>query len=395
MLKKLLATTALIAAGLAMPAQAQTKDPLKIGVLMPTTGVFAVLGNEQIKGMRYAVFEAGGEVAGRKIELIIEDDQGAPATGLTKARKLVTSDNVDVTAGIVSSAVALAVTPYFNSVKMPLVISNATTDELSGAKCSPFVFRTSYSSSQMSEPIGDYIGKKGIKNLYLMASDYVAPREHIAAARRTYLKHGGKIAGEAYPPFAKTQDYGPYIAQARAANADALLPIFYGAEAILFMKQYASYGLQKSLPIYASSGLVNAVLLGALGDAALGIDSPNNYVAELDTPENKAFVEGWRKQNNGADPEDFGVTGYDSIRFILEAVKALNGNTKDRDAFANAIANVKYNSPRGPISMGKTNTVLQNIYIVRTVKKGDKVGYDIVDTYKDFEDPIQGCNLRK
>lgn len=395
MIRKLLASTALFAATFVVPAQAQEKPPLKIGVLMPTTGVFAVLGLEQIKGMRYAVHEAGGQVAGRKIELIIEDDQGAAGVGLTKARKLVTSDNVDVMAGIVSSAVALAVSPYLNSIKMPLVISNATTDELSGAKCSPFVFRTSYSSSQMSEPIGDYLGKKGFKALYLMAADYVAPREHIAAARRSFLKHGGKIAGEAYPPFAKTQDYGPYISQARNANPDVLLPIFYGSEAILFMKQYASYGLQKTLPVYGSSGLVNPVLIGAIGDAGLGIDSVNNYVAELDTPVNKAFVEGWRKQNNGADPEDFGVTGYDSVRFILEAVKALNGETTNRDGFANALSKVSYNGPRGPLSMGKTNTVTQNVYIVRTVKKGDKIGYDIVDTYANFQDPVEGCTLAK
>jgi branched-chain amino acid transport system substrate-binding protein len=392
MIRKLLASTAVAATVFVLPALGQSGTPLKIGVLMPTTGVFAVLGLEQIKGMKYAVEEAGGVVAGRKIELIIEDDQGAPGTGLTKARKLVTSDQVDVMAGIVSSAVALAVTPYLATVKMPLVISNATTDELSGAKCSPLVFRTSYSSSQMSEPLGDYMGKKGIKNLYLLASDYVAPREHIAAARRAFLKHGGKISGEAYPPFAKTQDYGPYISQARSANADALLPIFYGAEAILFMKQYHSFGLQNTLPVYASSGLVPPVLLGALGDAALGVDTVTNYVPEIDIPENKRFVEGWRKLNN-ADPEDFGVTGYDSVRFIIEAVKALGGNTSNREALAAALSKVSYVSPRGPLSIDKTNTVLQNIYIVRTVKKDGKIGYDIVDTYKNFRDPVEGCKL--
>lgn len=390
MLKTLLATTALIASGFA--AQAQNAEPLKIGVLMPTTGVFAVLGQEQLKGMRFAVEEAGGTVAGRKIELIVEDDQGAPATGLTKARKLATSDNVDAMAGIISSAVALAVAPYFNSIKMPLVISNATTDELSGAKCSPFIFRVSYSSSQMSEPIGDYMGKKGVKNLYILASDYVAPREHIAAARRTFLKHGGKIVGEAYPPFAKTQDYGPYISQARSANPDAVLPVFYAAEALLFMKQWHSFGMQKSLPVYGSAGLVPPVLLGALGDAALDIDMVANYVPEIDTAVNKAFVAAWRKVHN-ADPEEFAVAGYDSIRYILEAVKKLNGATKDREALAKAIRTTSYESPRGPIAIGKTNTVTQNIYVVRTVKTDSKIGYKVVDTYRNYVDPVEGCTL--
>ena len=130
--------------------------------------------------------------------------------------------------------------------------------------------------------------------------------------------------------------------------------------------------LQNVLPVYASSGLVPPVLLGALGDAALGVDTVTNYVPEIDTPENKRFVEGWRKMNN-ADPEDFGVTGYDSVRFIIEAVKALGGNTSNREALAAALSKVSYVSPRGPLSIDKTNTVLQNIYIVRTVKKDGKL----------------------
>ena len=333
-------------------------------------------------------------MAGRKIELLIEDTQGAPAVGLTKARKFVTSDNVDAVAGIISFAVALAVSPYFSSAKVPVVISNATTDELSGSKCSPYVFRVSFSSSQMSEPIGDYLGKKGIKNLFLMASDYVAPREHIAAARRAFEKHGGKIAGEAYPPFAKTQDYGPYISQVRSANADAVLPIFYGSEALTFMKQWHSFGMQNTLPAYGSAGLTPPVLLGALGEAALNVVSVTNYVPEIDTAVNKRFVEAWRKRFN-ADPEEFAVEGYDSVRYILEAVKKLNGDTKNRDAFAAAISKTAYESPRGPLAIDKTNTVSQNIYVVKTVKKGDKIGYDILETYRDFRDPVQGCALQK
>src|ERR1700759_4815344 len=82
----------------ATPADAA--DPLKIGVLMETSGVFAVLGQRQLKGMQYAVEEAGGEVAGRKIELVHEDSEGKPDVGLAKTRKLVLSDRVDVMTGI-------------------------------------------------------------------------------------------------------------------------------------------------------------------------------------------------------------------------------------------------------------------------------------------------------
>ena len=213
-------------------------DPLKIGVLMPTSGVFAVLGQRQLKGMQFAVEEAGGTVAGRKIELLHEDTEGKPDVGLSKTRKLILSDHVDVMAGIISSAVALAVAPYISSQRVPLVISNAAADALTGDKCDRYLFRVSYSSSQITEPMGLWMAKNAPKNLYILAADFVAPHEFVAAAKRGYLAGGGTIVGETYTPFARTQDYGPYISQARSANPGAVFAVYFAAEALLFVKQY-------------------------------------------------------------------------------------------------------------------------------------------------------------
>src|SRR3977135_555507 len=146
-------------------------DPLKIGVMMPTSGVFAVLGQRQLNGMRFAIEEAGGEGAGRKIEMLHEDTEGKPDVGLAKARKFVLSDRVDITAGIINSAVALAVTPYLSSQRVPLVLSNASTDVLSGEKCDRYVFRVSYSSSQITEPIGLLMAKHAPQNPHNLAQD--------------------------------------------------------------------------------------------------------------------------------------------------------------------------------------------------------------------------------
>jgi branched-chain amino acid transport system substrate-binding protein len=368
-------------------------DPLKIGVLMPTSGVFAVLGQNQLKGMRFAVEEAGGEVAGRKIELLHEDTEGKPDVGLSKTRKLVLSDRVDVMAGIINSAVALAVSPYLTSQRMPLVLSNAAADALTGPKCSPYVFRVSYSAAQITEPIGMWMAKHAPKNLYILATDFVAGHEFIAAAKRGYLAGGGKIVGETYTPFARTQDYGPYISQARAANPGAVFAVYFAAEALLFVKQYDSFGMKEKYPLFGPIGLTPPVLRKAQGDAALGIVSPQNYVLERDTPENIKFREAFKKKF-GEDPEEFAVMGYDSIRFIIDAVKARNGDTKDRAALAKAIENVAYEGPRGPMKMAKNHMATQNVYIVKTVKKAGNTAFDIIDTYPNFVDPVQGCNLK-
>jgi branched-chain amino acid transport system substrate-binding protein len=367
-------------------------DPLKIGVLMPTSGVFAVLGQRQLKGMQFAVEEAGGTVAGRKIELLHEDTEGKPDVGLSKTRKLILSDRVDAMAGIINSAVALAVSPYIASQRVPLVISNAAADALTGDKCNRYVFRVSYSASQITEPIGLWMAKHAPKNLYILGSDFVAPHEFIAAAKRGYLAGGGTIVGEVYTPFGRTQDYGPYISQARSANPGAVFAVYFAAEALLFVKQYESFGMKAATPLFGPIGLTPPVLRKAQGDAALGIVSPQNYLLERDTPENIKFREAFKKKF-GEDPEEFAVMGYDSIRFLIEAVKARGGDTKDRPALVSAIEKVAYEGPRGPMKMAKNHMATQNVYIAKTVKKGLDVAFELLDTYPNFVDPVKGCKL--
>jgi len=367
-------------------------DPLKIGVLMETSGVFAVLGQRQLQGMQFAVEEAGGEVAGRKIELVHEDTEGKPDVGLAKTRKLVLSDRVDIMSGIISSAVALAVTPYLASQRMPLVISNAAANSLTGEKCDRYVFRVSYSSAQISEPIGRWMAKNAPKNLYIFGSDFVAGHEFVAAAKQGYLAGGGTVVGETFTPFGRTQDYGPYISQARSANPGAVFAVYFAAEALLFAKQYESFGMKATTPLFGPIGLVPVVLRQAQGDAAVGVISPQNYVKELDTPENKKFREAFKKKF-GDDPEEFAVMGYDAVRFIIEAVKARGGDTKDRPALVSAIEKVAYTGPRGPMKMAKNHQATQNVYIAKTVKKDNAVAYEIIETYQNVEDPVKGCNL--
>ena len=232
------AFAALIAAQSVTPALAA--DPLKIGVLMQTSGVFAVLGQRQLKGMHFAIEEAGGEVAGRKIEMLHEDSEGKPDVGLAKTRKLVLSDRVDVMTGIINSAVALAVAPYLSSQRMPLVISNAAAELADAARsatatCSAFRIR----ARRSSEPIGLWMAKNA-------PEEPLHPRLRLRRARTNssrpcqagYLAGGGTIVGETYTPFGRTQDYGPYISQARSANPGAVFAVYFAAEALLFVKQY-------------------------------------------------------------------------------------------------------------------------------------------------------------
>ncbi len=133
------------AALLGMVAPAMAAEPINIGVLMSSTGILAPLVVEQVNGMQMAIDEFGGAIAGRPINMIVEDDETKPNIGLQKARKLIFSDHVDVIAGVLASPVALAISPFAEANKIPIVLSNAGANALTDASCqslgiSRFVF---------------------------------------------------------------------------------------------------------------------------------------------------------------------------------------------------------------------------------------------------------------
>lgn len=375
------------------PVNVQAADPLNVGVLLPMTGVFAAIGTEQFNGMQIAVEEANGMVSNRKINMIVEDTEAKPDVGLSKVRKLVLSERVDVLTGVVSSAVALAVAPVASSQKVPLVISNASANSITGDKCDRFVLRVAPSSAQVARPMGVYLAKTGIKNIFVMASDFVAPQEYVAAFKDGYISGGGTIAGEQYPPFNRTQDYGPYIAQAKAANPNGVFAVFFGGEAVSFTKQYQSFGMS-NVPLYSGIGLTPQMLHAAQGDAAVGVISSVNYTPDLETAGNAAFVAAYKKKF-GVLPAEFSVMAYESMRLIIEGVKARNGDTKDRLALVSALEKVTFNGPRGRISIDPaTHGATQNFYIVKTVKRADRIGFETIETFADVVDPVKGCAFK-
>ncbi len=375
----------------ATPAWAQ--QPIKVGGIMATTGNDVPQGTEMANGMRLAIEHFGPAVNGRPIQLLIEDDGSNPNTGLQKARKLISSDNVHMIAGVQLSAGALAIAPVAAAAKVPMIISLASANALTRERCSPWVFRASYANSQLAEPFGPWVFNKGYKRIFTMGADFVTPKEFAANFRATFEKAGGQVIAEVFSPFNKTQDFGPYFAQARASNPDAILAFYYGAEAILFTKQYESFGMKGKIPLIAMIGTTPMMLRGAQGDSAEGVISSLNYIPELQNPENIAFQKAYRaKYGSGA--SEFAVMAYDSMRFAIEAAKKVNGNVEDRVALARAISQVSFNGPRGPTRMNPANNqVDQNVYIARTVKKGNEVVFELLDTIPNVTTDAAQCKM--
>jgi branched-chain amino acid transport system substrate-binding protein len=367
----------------AAPAVAQApKPPVKIGVLMPYTGTLAVIGQDTTRGIELALAQVGGKAAGREIQLIKEDTEAKPATGLVKTRKLVENDRVDLLVGPVSSAVALAIEPYVRQQQVPLVIPVAFTRELTAAgRANPFIFRLIETTDQSNFPMGEWVYKNTpYRKVIVMASDFVAGRHSVEAFMAGFKGVGGEIVKEIYAPLG-TADYGPFLAQAAGVQADAVYAWFAGADSIRFVKQYHEAGLARRFPLLGYNTLVDDIVLPAIGDAALGIMTVGHYSATLDRSENRAFVAEYERRHGGAWPTRYSELGYASAQLIVAAIESLKGELGDkaqlREALRTAITRIR--PPRGPVQFDAYQQVITTVYVMKVERRGARLANAIVD----------------
>src|SRR5262249_46009717 len=357
------------------------RSPIKIGLLLPYTGVIAVNGQETSKGVELWLAKIGNKAGGREIQLLKEEDEAKPDVGLTKVRKLVERDKVDVLVGPVHSGVALAIRDYVHAQGIPLIVPVAFTRDLTApAKASPWIFRVVETSDQGNFPMGAWVARKTpYRKMVIMASDFVAGHHSVQAFMAAFRAAGGEIVKEVYAPL-NTPDFAPYMAQVAGLSADAVYAWFAGADSVRFVKAYRDYGLAGKLPLLAYNTLVDDVLLPTLGDTALGIVSVGHYSAALDTPDSRTFVREYEAKHH-AWPTRYVELGSASAQLVGAALEALKGETGDRAALRDAIraAAPRIRPPRGPIAFDRYQQVITDVYVMKVERRGPRLINAIVD----------------
>lgn len=372
-------------AGRAPAVLAQAKPPLKIGVLNSFSKVFAALGAANLNGMNLYFEQIGGSIAGRKIELIREDDEINPQVGLQKLKKLIESDKCDVITGVQASNVAMAAMDYFKQSGVLFLCSGAGVTAL-GYVNAPNVFRCSVSSQQINSVLGDWWYDNGTKEVVATASDFAGGRDTVAEFRIAYTKKGGKVTKEIYPPLGNT-DFSPYLADLRSLSPPATYNFYAGTDAVRFVKQYAEYGLNTKMKTTASGFMVESDVLPAQGKDALGIISSMHYADTLTNPENVKFVADYRKKFNEF-PSVYAEYGYVAARCIHDAVTATGGDTADQAKLRAAMLAVKFNAPRGPFSFNPaTQGPIHNVYIREVAEVDGRIANKVIATVRDVREP--------
>ena len=378
------AGAALVSTLAAPPILAQSNAPIRIGNLNSFTGGLAYAGENNFNGMNLYFDSINWTVAGRKIEIVKEDDQFNPQVGLQKAKKLVESDNVDLVVGIQASNVALAVLNYMKQQKAFYVVTGAGTDAITWDRY-PYLFRTSISTYQLSVPMADYVYDNLGKEIVLTASDYAGGHDVMNQFKGPYVAKGGKVLKEIWPPLG-TADFSAYLTDIKSINPPVTYDFMPGADAARFVQQYSEFGLKEKMPLTGFT-MIDSQTASAVGKSAVGVISALTYTDTVDNPESKEFATNFKAKYKYA-PDLFADYGYVGVKALCEALKATGGDASDKDKLADAMSKVAFNAPRGPFRMDPaTHNPIQNIYIAQVIEKGDGISTKIISTSKDVQDP--------
>ena len=375
------------------PAGSVVSSPgkaLKIGQLLPFTKVYAELGNSMKRSTDLYLKLKGNKLANRPVTVIYEDEANDPQVGLAKTQKFIDQDQVDVMLGVVATPIAYAIRNVVDSAKMIYIDTNAggnaltrTTNNCTPSCKSPYIFRTSFSSYQISEPIGEYMaGKKGVKEVFTFVADYGFGTESQADFTTGFTKNGGKITGSLKAPLGSA-DFVPFVTQLKNQPTKDIYSFFSGADAVKYIQAWNQLGLPAAgYKMNGAGFLTEQDVLAVVKDLANGAITSLFWAVELDNPENKAFKDAYQKEYNLL-PDVFAVQAWDGMQALDLALQATKGDTSDKQKLIAALEAVKFNSPRGAFEFDPTtHNPIQDMYM-REVKTangqtvntiGDKIG---------------------
>jgi len=350
---------------------------VKIGLAIPTSGIFTALGKELERGFTIHMEDVKWRAGAHKISVIQEDTQGKPNIGLTKVQKLVELNKVNLMTGILSSSVGLAVKSYIHRNKVPLVMMISSVDEITAKNPSPYINRIIESNVQQVFPYGEWVaGKRGFKRAVVIGSDYAAGRSQARAFMAGFKSAGGTVVQEIYPPLG-TADYAPFLSRIDASKADMVFAFTPGSDQLRLFKQFQEYGLKGKLQMIGGSGQPDFLTLRAAGKTALGTIVVDFYSRDVDTPENKHYLALYKKKY-GKLPTEWAYLGYAAAMVITNGLRA-SGNDVSRESLRKALRNVSFNGPKGPIKFDENGQMIGSIFFSEVVEKGGQVTKKMID----------------
>ena len=360
-------------------ALAQNSGPVRVGLLAAKTGPLASGGIDMELALTMFLKERDYTLAGRKIDLIVADTAGVPATARTKAQELVEKNDVHCIIGPLAAFEALAIIDYLTEKQVPTLGVSAA-EEMTKRHPSPWYVRLTSTSAQCAYPLAEYSAKElKYKKIVTIADDFAYGHEMCAGFQRVFEDNGGKIIQKIFTPLA-TPDYGSYVAQVK--NADAIFLGTAGSNGFRFLRQFIEYGLKDKMAVIGGMTALDESVLRNMGDEALGIVTTSWYSAELDNPFNKAFAPTFRKQVK-YDPGYYAGSTYLSGEVLEAALKTIKANAEDKKALMTAIRGNNVQTIRGLLKFDEFGNAVGDVYIRKVTRSDGRLVNSVIKSYPD------------
>lgn len=373
-----------LVSGSLQQALAQNSGPIRIGFLAPLTGTAASAGRELVDGWNMYWQENGLKLAGRPVEILVEDDASSPDTALQKARRLVQQQNVHMLVGNVLANTGLAVAEFVKGTGTPYFMPVVAADDLTQRTRIPNVLRVAgFAASQMTRPLADWCRKQGYKRVVTIGQDYTFGHEQAGGFVQNFTEAGGTLAGQLWHPL-NTSDFSPYLGQIMSFTPDVVLAIETGADAARLLQQWNNFGLKSRVPMVTSQNTTDQSIIRNLSPAeAEGMVSCAHYAEGRDDPTIKKFVASYEKLYAKI-PSIFAAEGYTAAVWIVDSASKINGQIEDRARFLETIMKETVDdSPLGKnLKMDAYGNPIYTIYIRKVTKRADgKLINTVIDTY--------------
>jgi len=369
--------------GVAAAAPAGAEE-LRIGYIAPVTGIFAQVGKDMVDGFQLYLAEHNNKLGGMDVKFIVEDDQGKPDAGVTKAKKLILQDKVHMFIGGLLASTGYAVAPVSTAEKTLYISSVSSADDLTQRQLGkyPYFLRTSWTSSQPHHALGQWACDQGYKKAVVIAADYAFGYETVGGFQKAFEDCGGKVIQKIWPPLG-TKDFGPYIPTIKA-DTDIIFTTMVGPMALQFPKQLRAAGNSK--PILGSGVSYDEFVLPFMGNEVIGDVSALHYSAAIDTPGNQTFVKAYRSKY-GKVPGYYSENNYSTAMWIDQAIQRAGGKYPGPEQFIKVMQSIKLDAPRGPVELDENRNPVENVYIKKVEKKKmfgsdkDELWNTVIKTY--------------
>ena len=363
-----------------MAGQAAAQEPLRLGFLSVRTGPLAAGGKQMEEGINLLLKERNGMLGGRKVELTIADTAGNPAQARSKTQELIERNRVHVIIGPLATFEALAIDEYIKTAQVPLITpTSAAQKDLAQQGQNDYVVHAVGTAAQPMHVLGEYAAKVlKLKRITTVADDFTYGHEGTAGFQSAFETSGGRIVQKLWPPL-NVPEYGPYVSQIKP-DVDGVYAGFAGINGARFLRVYNAFGMKK-IPVFGNPTCVDEGILRNMGDEALGVYSASWYSAELDTPENKRFVQAVQAEYK-VTPGFYTAGTYVSGLYLEAALNAVKGKFEDKAAFVKALHDVRLEkSPMGPIRIDKYGKPILTIYVRKVERKEGRLVNSIVASF--------------